>query len=708
MKRNVLFAVCAIAATAAAAQWHYLSGGKLSGISSVGSFVWAVGQDGLFFYSEDNGQYWRRVPRFTTRNLVDVEFWDQNLGLVTAEGGIVFRTTNDGANWDSTSVSHGGNRIHWLSGSRVDIAASESSFVVRSSDAGQTWLVRGTSAFAPWFLDSVQGWGGQSPGVMRTRDGGGTWTKIGNLPSNPAYARAFGFVDTSSGICGWYEYFSSPHGFYQAYLWAATDDGGLTWTQITGAGGSTTPIRCCDIDASGYLYGLDAGHCVRHHSPVPGSVYLGKWQSFNDISAARGDYAWICGYGGAIRYSTDVGQTWQSSRLPSVGSRLTNVEFTDSTHGWGTGYGLVVRSTDAGRSWTGAAAPMSWGNINIAVFDDTTAACCMGGSSYDNTYYWYNGYFAAFRTSDAGYSWDTTQYVSVSNSQYPISSSRIARCGNHLWHAGVRMPDGNSIRSTDGGTTWLDMDTLGDISDYAEPFDISFVNTVHGWAIDSRRNIRCTTDGGDSWTILATGLDVKRLKMTSLTTGWAISDSELFETTDGGANWQSVLADSGLQAIAFCDSMHGAIVGKKGLILRTSDGGQTWGWDESEFTSDLYDVFMLDSTHAWAVGANGLVLGFGDWAIGIDDVGGQVRPRTGLGAILVRPNPCRDRATLEFSRPLAIPATVTLVDVAGRVLLAVPVRAGVRSLDLDLRETPSGIYFIRAGAGPATRLVVQR
>ena len=45
LKRTVLLAVCAIAATAAAAQWHYLSGGKLSGVSSVGSHVWAVGQE---------------------------------------------------------------------------------------------------------------------------------------------------------------------------------------------------------------------------------------------------------------------------------------------------------------------------------------------------------------------------------------------------------------------------------------------------------------------------------------------------------------------------------------------------------------------------------------------------------------------------------------------------------------------------------------
>jgi hypothetical protein len=51
---------------------------------------------------------------------------------------------------------------------------------------------------------------------------------------------------------------------------------------------------------------------------------------------------------------------------------------------------------------------------------------------------------------------------------------------------------------------------------------------------------------------------------------------------------------------------------------------------------------------------------------------------------------------------------MTLVDVAGRVHLDVTARTGAQSFDLDLRGTPSGIYFLHAGAGPAARLVVQR
>lgn len=362
MKRVVLFAVCAIAATGAAAQWHYLSGGKLSGISSVGSYVWAVGQDGLMFYSEDNGQSWRRVPRFTTRNLVDVEFWDRSLGLVTAEGGTVFRTTDNGASWDSVQVPHGGHRARWLSASRVYIAAAESSFVVRSDDAGQTWDLWG-SPYCPWFLDTLHGWGAStSDSVMRTRDGGVNWTHVGELPYVFDFARAFGFSDTSVGICGYVEDVTlradSLKLGWRSYLWEATADGGWTWSNISKDG---QPIRVCDIDPSGRILALEEKRCGQYQYGTLNWVDFSRTQSLTDLSAARGDYAWVCGSGAALWFSSDGGLTWQSSR-PSTGALLTDVEFSDDMHGWGAGDGgLVIRSTDAGRSWTDVSVPVKLG-----------------------------------------------------------------------------------------------------------------------------------------------------------------------------------------------------------------------------------------------------------------------------------------------------------------------------------------------------------
>gem|GEM_PF-1709217 len=707
MKRFVLFAVCAIAATAAAAEWHYLSGGKLSGISSVGSYVWAAGQDGLFFYSVDNGESWRRVPRFTTRNLVDVEFWDQSFGLITAEGDIIYRTTDNGATWDSSYIQRIGGHIRFIT--RDCIWVTHGSGILRSTDGGLSWPLNVWSWFAPWFIDSLEGWSSYQNYVFHTTDGGqrgqASWEQIGEVPIPYASRsiRCFGFRDSLHGICSWHWWYGNSHGSYEGSGWSSTSDGGASWSSLVSA---ASPGVVCDVRPDGCVYGVEEHGIIAHKPTGYCRTGVSAFQELRDISAGRGDLVWVCGDGGAIWSSSDSGVSWAPAK-PQSGASVRNVDFSDSLRGWGASPDWVARTADAGRSWTQTAAVFGVSPItDIVALAETSCLAAAGWSYYDMWYGWF-GEFGLGRTTNAGTSWDTTSYRFVGGGSYGIGSSRFAHVGRHIWHPGKLSPGGNSVRSTDGGTTWLDMDTLGATSD-GEPLDISFVDTLNGWAIDSRQNIRRTTDGGDSWTIIATGVGVKRLKMTSLTTGWAISDSELFETTDGGENWQSVMTQPGLQAIAFCDSSHGAIVGLDGLLLRTDDAGQTWVRDSSDFTSDLYDVCMLDSTHAWAVGQYGLVLGFGDWAIGVDEARGYEGPRTPTAAVAVRPNPCRGLATVEFSRPLAKPMQVTLVDVTGRVKQAVPMAAGARMVELDLRGTPSGIYFVRAGTGPAARLVVQR
>jgi len=704
LKRIVLFAVCAIAATAAAAQWHYLSGGKLSGISSVGSYVWAVGQDGLFFFSVDNGETWRRVPRFTARNLVDVEFWDQSFGLVTAEGDFLYRTTDDGASWDSSYVQYIGGHIRFITRDCIWITSNGGARILRSTDGGLSWPVSRASQHSSWFLDSLNGWANDGYNhVDRTTDAGQSWSFVGSVPEpyQPFGIYCFGFSDSLNGICAWLSVPYDPHMHFNVIGWSATTDGGVSWQSLSGA---ATPGVGCDVAADGRVYGLEQSACIVFRP----SGYLRRdestFEGFRDVSPARGDLIWLCGDGAAIWSSSDSGTSW-SRMKPRSGATLLDVDFLDTLHGWGISSNWAARTTDGGRSWIRAAvsfgiAPMS----SVVALDEVTCVVAAGWWDFDVLWGW-EAEFGLGRTNDAGATWDTLRdYWEYDG---PMASSRLARVGRHLWHPGVWAPNGNSLRSSNGGTTWSDMDTIGTAGD-GEPPDISFVDTLNGWAIDSRQNIRNTTDGGDSWTIIATGLNVKRLKMTSLTTGWAISDSELFKTTDGGVTWDGGVVHSGLQAIAFCDSIHGALVGLKGLILRTSDAGQTWVWDESDFTSDLYGVFMLDSTHMWAVGQYGLVLGFGDWAIGIDEAGGQVVTPTRLASVRVRPSPCRARATVEFSRPLTRSMQVTLVDIAGRVMQSVPARVGARSLELDVRSMPNGVYFLRAGTGPAARLVVQR
>ena len=84
----------------------------------------------------------------------------------------------------------------------------------------------------------------------------------------------------------------------------------------------------------------------------------------------------------------------------------------------------------------------------------------------------------------------------------------------------------------------------------------------------------------------------------------------IMHTTDGGETWKDQKSTSGPMyfGVCFCDSMHGWVVGHNGAILHTTDGGNTWTQQTSGTTLQLYSVFCLDANKVWIVGALGTIL----------------------------------------------------------------------------------------------------
>jgi photosystem II stability/assembly factor-like uncharacterized protein len=83
-------------------------------------------------------------------------------------------------------------------------------------------------------------------------------------------------------------------------------------------------------------------------------------------------------------------------------------------------------------------------------------------------------------------------------------------------------------------------------------------------------------------------------------------------SADGGANWRQVPAPTRvmLTAVSFCDGRTGLAVGHDAVILRTTDGAETFTqvYSDPDANSPLFDVACLDGTRAFAVGAYGLFL----------------------------------------------------------------------------------------------------
>ncbi len=83
-------------------------------------------------------------------------------------------------------------------------------------------------------------------------------------------------------------------------------------------------------------------------------------------------------------------------------------------------------------------------------------------------------------------------------------------------------------------------------------------------------------------------------------------------STDKGGAWRQVPAPVNvmLTAVAFGDGAVGCAVGHDSVILRTTDGGESWAkvYSDPEADSPLFDVAFVSPAQAFAIGAYGLFL----------------------------------------------------------------------------------------------------
>lgn len=94
-------------------------------------------------------------------------------------------------------------------------------------------------------------------------------------------------------------------------------------------------------------------------------------------------------------------------------------------------------------------------------------------------------------------------------------------------------------------------------------------------------------------------------------TGWLVGTSGMIvKTTNGGETWtaQTSGITSELYGVDFVNENIGFAVGQAGTILKTTNGGLTWSSQTSGTTSSLYDVNFINEQIGLVVGATGRIL----------------------------------------------------------------------------------------------------
>lgn len=169
--------------------------------------------------------------------------------------------------------------------------------------------------------------------------------------------------------------------------------------------------------------------------------------------------------------------------------------------------------------------------------------------------------------------------------------------------------DGTLLRTTDGGTSWVPLNSGTSNSLYS----VYLPSTNTGYASGTFGTIIKTTDGGTNWVALNSGTttQLNSVYFTDTTTGYAAGDGGiLLKTSNGGTNWTNLDAGTSisLNSVYFTDANNGFIAGDSGTIIKTTDGGTIWVPMPSGTINSLHSVKFLDSSKGFIVGDSGTIL----------------------------------------------------------------------------------------------------
>jgi photosystem II stability/assembly factor-like uncharacterized protein len=244
------------------------------------------------------------------------------------------------------------------------------------------------------------------------------------------------------------------------------------------------------------------------------------------VSALKG---WITGSSGTVLWTRDGGKSWHPQPL-NIAEHLFASHWLDESHGWlGGSRGMTIRTSDGGRSWS----------KNVVPGDFTFNAVNFASASRG----WLAGEFGViFQSLDGGKSWV--------KQKSPVEISFDSGASQNLFALLFTAP-GNG---------------------YAFGLDGLVLNTKDGSRWDIVRQSENSHGVNATHHLFAAAEFNGRI--------WAVGErGTLLQTDVDNANWRQVelqIPRLSLNAIAFGKDGFGLVVGNRGLVLRTEDGGKSW------------------------------------------------------------------------------------------------------------------------------------
>lgn len=278
-----------------------------------------------------------------------------------------------------------------------------------------------------------------------------------------------------------------------------------------------------------------------------------------------------------------------------------HLHFSDPFNGFAVNLsGEILKTSDGGITWKLAKDfEYKYGFFDVFVIDPQRVIAV--GEKYNGRHH----QSIVVRTSDGGLTW--TENVVNNRSQSSFLTSVFFIDNQKGWACGR---DGYIYRSDDGGITWKEQATRADwLSAILELNDIFFLDSLKGFAVGHNVDpyLLATDDGGEHWYTWGHFLDgrLEAVYFADSLHGWAADSygGVLNRTTNGGYYWEPIeIPDMiSIQDVVFLDTLTGYVVGERyifrdnlryweNVILKSTDGGDTWEQDLLEDRQSLYSI----------------------------------------------------------------------------------------------------------------------
>jgi photosystem II stability/assembly factor-like uncharacterized protein len=469
-----------------------------------------------------------------------------------------------------------------------------------------------------------------------------------NCPANPTVAHRF------TSVYMYVDQLNNLGGF------AAGDMGDIA--TITGStlvdhvvAPSTVTFHSVFVDQGGS--NLEAWAVGSYNSAVGAAIYhfccgpAGTWgqvspsattQDLQSVFLVSQNEGWAVGNQSVILHSTNLGPsgTNQWLALTSTGQTgtgpgidLLGASFSGGSNGWAVGTKGVILNTQNSQCNSGITSPCWGGNTGITQTGNLTAVF---ENSQSDT--WAGGLWDFVNSANSMIHWDGTKWAKTQVSP----PSALAGAPYNIW--GIYMSgggDGWAVGGKTDDTIPMAIHWNGNMWDgqyTSQPVctcslrSVYMINSGEGWAVGSGGQFfHYTSSGGtNQWALVApawaTGIKWNSVFISNpgsnSNAGWAVGNggsvAEL-QISSGVANWVSfsIPALAGgtqnLYGVYFTDSSHGWVVGAKGTILTTTDGGNSWsggagqvvgGTPATTLRSVSVDMFGTGAGNGdgWAVG----------------------------------------------------------------------------------------------------------